>query len=205
MGIAEPLISARDGKRAATAPFVEDMAWGYVIHPLGVQVSAHWETASRFVGLILVLAAYGQWLVPAAAFGGDALVAKTVLSFLLGLAGATLYWTGSRDRVPEIHVDLTRREIRVAQQNPHARMRVLAAIPMGRVESVCLSGQSDGSGPARLFLRLRGSRRVLRLARGDEADLLGLHRRLCDDLRPVAERVNRRLAEDIPFRSCRTA
>ena len=186
---------------------VTETYWGYVIHDDRQRLSREslGTSALRFGGLILILTAYGQWLLPGALYAGDATVAKAVLSFFLGAIGAAVYWFASGGSDTDLHVDLTRREIRVARRNARDQARLQAVLPMANIAGTFIARPRDGDGPAQLFLRLRDREAVVHVADGDEDDLLILHRRLAHDLRPLEERIDLRLARALPFRSVRAS
>lgn len=192
-------------REPARKPRVSDTHWGYVIH----QETNRYEretlghAATRFAGLILVLSAYGQWLLPAALYGPDSVVAKSVLSLALGLLGVLVYWSASRWGGIDLQVDLARRELRLTETSGGGRARLRAVVPMDLVTSAFVARTRDGTTQPKLFLETRDRDELMLVATGEERDLLVLHRRLSYDLRPIEERINRRLARAIPFRSQR--
>ena len=187
-------------------PRVTDTLWGYVIHE-DVDRFEHGKlsvAALRFAGLILVLSAYGQWALPASLYGGDAVLAKSAVSLLLGLLGVLIYGMASRPVRIDVQVDLTRRELRLSEAADRGPARLRAVVPMAQVASAFVARTKNGSARPQLFLEMRDRADVVHVATGDEADLLILHRRLSHDLRPIEERIDRRLALAVPFRSRRS-
>ncbi len=186
-------------------PRMTDTYWGYVIHEDVDRFER--ETLSgaalRFTGLVLVLSAYGQWLLPAAVYGPDALVAKSVVSLAVGLLGVFLYWLAAGSARIDLEVDLTRRELRLSETTGRGRERLRAVVPMRQVASAFIARSKDGGALPQLFLQMRDRDDVMHVATGEECDLLVLHRRLSHDLQPVEERINRRLALSVPFKTQR--
>ena len=186
-------------------PRVTETHWGYVIHEDVDRFER--ETlagaAVRFAGLILVLSAYGQWLLPAALYGPDTVVTKSLVSLLLGLSGVALYWIASRSTRIDLQVDLTRRELRLTETSGHGRERLRAVVPMARVASAFVARTNDGTTQPQLFLEMRDRDDVMHVATGAESELIVLHRRLSHDLRPIEDRIDRKLAMAVPFRSNR--
>lgn len=191
----------------ATLSMVAETYWGYVIreNPHGRNQETLIEAGLRFLGLILVLAAYGQWLVPASLFSGDPIIMKAGIAFILGVSGVVIYWYASRGLSVDIQVDVSKREVRVAHRNGRGQTRLHSIIPMRRIESAFLKRSKAEGAEASLYLRFRDRSDVLHVASGPEADLVILHRRLSADLRPVSERINQRLAKSVKFRSTRTS
>ena len=184
---------------------VSETHWGYVIHEDWDQNGREslTEAVLRFIGLVLVMSAYAQWLLPAALFFGDPVSTKAGLSFFLGSVGAAIYWTANRGTNIDLHVDLARRELRIAHRNARGQSRLQTIVPMTDVASAFIARPKSG-GASELYLRLRDRDDVMHVATGDENALRSLHLRLSHDLRPLEDRINRRLAMAVPFKSYRT-
>lgn len=189
----------------APLPMVVETYWGYVIREggYGGEQESLTEAGLRFLGLVLVLSAYGQWLLPAWLFTGDAFIMKAGIAFILGVTGVVIYWYASRGLSVEIHVDVSKREVRVAHRNSRGQTRLHSVVPMRRVESAFLKRSKSEGAEASLYLRFRDRDEVMHVATGPETDLVILHRRLAADLRPMTERISQRLARTVPFRSSR--
>lgn len=196
---------AFESAERAPLPMVVETYWGYVIRENrhGADQETLIEAGLRFLGLVMVLAAYGQWLLPSSFYAGDAFIMKAGMAFILGVAGVVVYWYASRGLHVDIHVDVSKREVRVAHRNSRGQSRLHSVVPMRRVESAFLKRSRD-AGAASLYLRFRDRDEVMHVATGPESDLVILHRRLSADLRPMTERINHRLAKTVPFRSSRT-
>lgn len=186
-------------------PKVTDTYWGYTIAEPLARTPGLAVPVLRFLGLVLVLAAYGQWLLPSTLFQGEALLTKAALTAVFGMSGIGLYWFASRGVRRIVTVDLSRRQVRLAQRNSRGDDRVRMVQPISKVEGAVLKRAADPAIPSELFLRLKGRRAPVLIAAGDEAQLLALHKRMAEDLRPMRERIEDRLAHDPGFRSVRTA
>lgn len=187
---------------------LKDTAWGYIVQEERDRFDRESavEAAARFLGLILVICAYGQWLLPSAMFGADPLASKAVLSFFLGSTGAAIYWFASRGMHTEFHVDLTRRELRIHNRNSRGQTRLQKCVPMREVESAFLRRPPTRDMPAHLVLRLRAGRGQVQVATGEEEALTQLHKRLSQDLRPTREKLEDRLYRtQVPFTSRRAS
>ena len=190
---------------SACVPRISETYWGYVIHEDVDRFERETlsRAALRFMGLVLVLSAYGQWLLPGALYSGDAMIAKTVLSLALGLFGAVVYWAASRESRTDVQVDLTRRELRVSEAQSRGRTRTTAIVPMGNIASAFIVRPPGEGGKSQLYLRLKDRADPMHVATGSAYDLKVLHRRLAHDLRPLKERIDHRLARTLPFQSSR--
>ena len=162
-----------------------------------------YEPFMRFIGLVLVLTAYGQWFLPATLFGEEAVATKALLCFMLGAVGCWLYWAASRGFSTQIEVDTFRREIRVVRHNGQGRRRVVNAIRMRAVESAFIQRTKGRSRQAQLFLRMKPDDTLFHVANGPEGELETLLRRLSHDIRSPRERVAQSLAAGVAFRSQR--
>lgn len=192
------------GVQRETPLGVRETSWGYIIREDLDRFARETvvEAMGRFLGLVLVLSAYGQWLLPAALYSGNVLWAKAGVSFVLGLIGALVYWIASRGLHVEVQVDLTRRELRVVNRNSRNQTRVRRRVSMRNIESAFLRRATTRDVPAHLFLRLRGGQE-LHVATGSEKMLTAIHRRLGRDIRPASERLEDRLMRQVMFVSKR--
>lgn len=184
---------------------VLETPWGYILRNDfgGLRQIFVSLTAMRFVGLVLVLAAYGQWLIPSAILPGDAVVTKALITFFFGVLGAALYWTGRGVRDTELHIDLTRRELRIALCASGGVVRFPLVMPLSHVADVAVS--SIKGGQARLYVLVKDREAPLPLVQGEAKVLLGLERRIRVDLRSIEDRFQRRMARAAPFKSRRMA
>ena len=193
------------GEAPEGALSVSETYWGYEIHDRldrfdrGQLV----EPLLRFLGLVLVLTAYGQWFLPATLFGTEAVATKALLCFLLGVAGCWVYWLSGRGFSTQIEVDTFRREIRVVRRNGQGRRRIVNTVRMRLVESAFIQRTKGRASQAHLFLRTRPDDALLHLANGPEHELEALLRRLSRDVRSPRERVAQSLANPVTFRSRR--
>lgn len=190
-----------------TAPQVIDTYWGYTIRDADDRFDRETlvEILMRFLGLVLVVSAYAQWLLPPSIFPGDPFLTKASLAFMFGAGGVAIYYYGSRGLATEIHVDLSRREVRLSRRNARGQTRLRQIVPMGKVESAYIKRIEGGNGGAQLYLRFAGKANGIEVARGTEEALKVLHRRLCTDLRPAKERVDHKLSKSLLFQSSRLA
>ncbi|MDJ1007545.1 MAG: hypothetical protein QNJ13_06925 [Paracoccaceae bacterium] len=196
--MAEARITFHPERRGTGTLRLTETHWGYIVREASGAIggAALAEAALRFFGLVLVLAAYGQWLLPAGLFPSDAVAAKVALSAALAWIGAGLYFFANRGFAHEIQVDTAKREFRFARRNGRGLTRVVRRLPFGVVESVFV--RRGEAGWAQFFLRVQGVAAPLHLANGAERDLNLLHSRLCRDLKSPAERVEARLKDAEP-------
>jgi len=167
--------------------------WGYILREADGAVGgvALAEAALRFLGLILVVSAYAQWLLPAALFPAGDVSGRIGLSAVLAVGGAAVYLVANRGFRPETQVDTAKREFRFARRNGQGIARIQRRLPFDAVESAFVRRRDGGAGE--LCLRLAGVEAQVHVATGAERDLEVLHLRLCRDLKSPAERVEARM------------
>lgn len=184
----------------------EKTSWGYIVREKTDKFEHETvvESSGRFLGLIFVVCAYGQWFLPAAMFIGDAVVMKGAMSFLFGATGVGMYWMASRGLCKELEVDLTRRELRVVNRNGRGTRRLQSRIGMREIESFFLRRTKASAEPTLMMVRLRQSAVPLLLAAGGEVELTDLLQQLKSDVKPVSEKLEERMARNVAFLSRRT-
>jgi hypothetical protein len=175
---------ATDGPRAA--PIVSETYWGYVIRPAEpfLERAALVEMLATFSGILVFLAAYGQWLLPGSDVSSSLLPIKLVSTVVFAALGATLVWIGRMGMVQELHVDRTKSELRLVQRNRSGQGRLVGQFAFKDVASVVLIRSRTAMLPSRLSIRLAGRRGQVDLLPSDESLLLPVRDRLIADLSP---------------------
>lgn len=204
---AAPAPAERPAQSDSRVLSVQETMWGYILGEEAGRFDQDrlLELGCRFLGLILILCAYGQWFLPGSVFVGDVLAMKAALSFFFGASGAAIYWFASRGLMLEVHVDLSRRELRVVNRNSRDQVRLHSRVPMRNVESAFMRRDNGRGARTHLMLRLRDKSQVMHVASGSEAEMHHLHRRLSADIKPAKERLEDRLARQATFMTSRLA
>lgn len=182
----------------AAGAVVDETHWGYTICD-GIaagRVNRSVAAVGRFLGVILLMAALGLWVLPDAAHSPDLLTMKLAAMVMFTVVGGTLFWTGRAARDLEVQVDMLRGEVRIGHRGFRDGFRVSNLLRFDQVASVYLLRSKDRSQPTRMFLRLAGQDGAVEIARGPQASLEALRLRLTRDLarpaRQPAERPIRR-------------
>ncbi|MEM9708456.1 MAG: hypothetical protein AAF871_06640 [Pseudomonadota bacterium] len=190
--MSEPRITLYPARRDASSVPVTETHWGYILReaerPWGGVALA--EASCRFLGLVLVIAAYAQWLIPASLFPSDPLSTKISLSIILSVGGAGVYYLANRGLRREVQVDTAERQVRFARRSVRGRPNVIRVVPFEAISGVFVNRREGG---AELCLRLEGFDTSVRLASGVERDLNLLHARLCRDFKTAEQRMEARL------------
>ncbi|SER51890.1 hypothetical protein SAMN04490244_101341 [Tranquillimonas rosea] len=159
---------------------VREMPWGYVVRPCG-PVRSRAKVAA--VGLIVGLSGAVVNLLLSAGLVSAAVSAGLCVALSMPLLAIL-----PRGRGPEIHFDVTRREMRLMRGGTGGRARLLRRIGFDGIESLYLQRVKRPHAPARLFARLAHDLRPVELAFACEEGLTLLHRRMSRDLRPEQPR-----------------
>jgi hypothetical protein len=173
-----------EGLRAA--PIVSETYWGYVIRPAEpcLERAALVEILATFSGILVFLAAYGQWLLPGSDLSISVVPLKLVSTVIFVALGATLVWIGRMGMVQELHVDRVKAELRLVQRNRLGHGRLVGQIAFAEVSSVVLLRSRTPVLPSRLSIRLAGEKGRVDLLPSDEEQLLPIRDRLISDLSP---------------------
>lgn len=178
------LTPSAEGPRAA--PILSETYWGYVIRPSMpvLERAAMVEMAATFCGILVVMAAYGQWLLPGTSFSPALMPMKLAFTLIFVALGATLIWIGRMGMVQELHVDRVKEELRLVQRNRCGEGRLVCQIAFAEISSVVLLRSRHPLMPSRLSIQLSGSHGQMDLLPADEATLLPIRDRLIADLSP---------------------
>ena len=176
---------------------ISETFWGYIVRAPQDRFDREtvMESAMRFFGLILILLAYGQWLLPSSLFAENVMVLKSAFSVIFAGTGVAMYVAAGRGFRQEVQIDLGRREVRFALRNTRRQSRLTHRLPMDGVESAFIKRSKADGGEAVLYFRLFGVEAPLEVVAGHLQDVERLHLRLCHDLSPRDARLARGLRQ----------
>ena len=173
-----------------------NMPWGFRLRPADMAERAGeaiTEWALTFLGIVLLLSAFGQWILPGSIYGGDMIAMKLMLTAVLGVGGGLILSMSARGFRPEVQVDRSRQEIRFVSRNPRGRGEVLATIDIERIIGVGMTKSVDGP-DCHCLLYLINGQKPLRLATGTEHEIKAIRKRMDDYVTPAAERLAAKMA-----------
>lgn len=179
-----------------------EMPWGFRLRPADMEAGgtdAVIEIALSAIGAVLVLTAFGQWLLPGSLYTGDMVMMKLVLTVILAVAGAAIFSMSARGFRPEVQVDGSRGEIRFLSRNPRGRGRILATVELERIIGVGITKSIDGPDCHCLLYILNGAK-PLRLATGPEPEVREIKARVESFVITPEERLSARLTDESPAR-----
>jgi len=167
-----------------TSVSTNETYWGYIVRcqncDRSVAIVLQWVLA--FVGMSLLVAALGFWLLPGSAMSPDVTGLKLAMSTLSGVLGVTLIWFASHGKQYEIHVDLARSELREVLRNEKGNVRVQNRMKFEDVEAVFIEFSEEENAKSNLMLRLANSTHLIEVAHDHEKNLVRLHDRLTRDI-----------------------
>lgn len=141
------------------------------------------EAVIRFVGIVIVLGAFVQWLTPNASLAGDAHLTKMGMSIAFSTVGIAIYTWAMRGHRIEIAFDPERREITISKLDRRDGVRARRSIPLRNIKSVyVLKAESPGA-PSKMRIRLNDSPTEITAVRGSYEEIEMAHRQLCRSIR----------------------
>jgi len=166
-----------------TGPILDENHWGYAIRDRHAANGLHCAATavSRFVGMILLMASLGLWILPDTAHSAELLTMKLGAMVIFTVVGGALVWAGRAPRHLEFQVDMVRGELRIGRRGLRGGFRISGTLPFEQVGSIYMLRSKDHSQPTRLFLRLSGEDGAIEVASGPEEVLERLRRRLARD------------------------
>ena len=181
---------------AESAIAIRETHWGFAVTEARPDATADLISTvlGRIAGAALLLAAFALWVTPGANLNGDLVVMKLALTVSLLAAGAALIWHARHEWRPELQVDATHREIRLALRSIFGDVRTLTRLRMREIDACFIRPSRELDGYSDLCFRVLGDDTPLRLATAPVEQLRPVLERLTRDLRTPRERVELRIA-----------
>lgn len=170
--------------------------WGFRLRPADMDEKASdlvIEWGLNLLGIALLLAAFAQWLLPSSIYIGDTLVAKFVLTCVLGMLGGLAISVSARGFRPEVQVDRERQEIRFVSRNPRGRGQILATVDMDQIIGVGIT-RSLATGDCHCLIYLIDGQKPLRIATGTEEEIRRIRKKMDNYVTPPHERLAAKMA-----------
>lgn len=176
--------AASKSKSKQAQPYrVEETHWGYIISATSgderhVKIA---QAVSMLIGAGFLAAAISLWLWPALTLGVDALFMRYFATIMFGALAALFLWYASRGVRSEVHIDISRGEIREVIRNKTGKMTLLGSYGFDSIDDVSLATNETGA-EVDLLLRYRNTGGCLVVASGAESELQSLHARISRDV-----------------------
>ena len=175
---------------APRAPSVSNVEtyWGYIIRcqtcDRSLAIVMQW--AAAFIGVSLLVAAFGLWTLPGSTLSQDVFGFKLGVSTVMAVFGTALVWFASHGTYYEVQVDLARLELRETLRNNRGQGRVQNRIKFEDIDAVYIDRSAGETAKARLMLRMASSTKLIEIAVDYEENLKRLHARLGRDILGMA-------------------
>lgn len=196
---AENVDFGNTGEHPVSATSVETY-WGYIIRSENCDrsfaIMLQW--ASAFLGISLLVAAFGLWVLPGSMVSSDIVGFKLGISSLMVVLGMALVWFASHGTFYEVQIDLARMELREVLRNNRGAARVQNRIKFEDIDAVYIDRSAGKNAKARLMLRLNASSQLIEIASDYEENLIRLHTRLGRDL--LGQKAKKSAKENRGFR-----
>ncbi len=181
-----------------TSPLLEQIEtpWGFRLRPANMEEKASdlfVEWGLNLLGVALLIAAFAQWLLPSSLYVGSGLMAKLVLTCVLGMLGGLSMAVSARGFRPEVQVDRVRQEIRFVSRNPRGRGQILATVDIDQIIGVGIT-RSLATGDCHCLIYLIDGQKPLRLATGTEEEIRHIRKKMDNYVTPPHERLAAKMA-----------
>ncbi len=158
--------------------------WGYIIRcrecDRSIAIILQWFSA--FMGVSLLIAAFGFWTLPGSMVTSEVLGFKLGVSSVMAVFGMALVWFASHGTNYEVQVDLAAMELREVLRNNRGTARIQNRIKFEDIDAVYIDRTAGEEAKARLMLRLDASSQLVEIASDYEDNLTRLHARLGRDI-----------------------
>lgn len=142
------------------------------------------EAVIRFVGIVIILGAFIQWMMPNANFAGSNPEAtKLGLSIAFSLIGIAIYTFATRGHQSEISLDPVRQDICITQMDRRGGVRSNRRIPLRTIKSIYVMKSQAAGAPSKMRIKLTNSPNEITAVRGKYEDIELAHRQLCRNIR----------------------
>lgn len=172
------------------------MPWGFRLRPADMEEKASdlaIEWGLTLLGVALLVSAFAQWLLPSSLYVGNTLMAKFVLTCVLGMLGGLAISVSARGFRPEVQVDRERHEIRFVSRNPRGRGQILATVDIDQIIGVGIT-RSLATGDCHCLIYLMDGQKPLRLATGTEEEIRAIRKKMDNYVTPPHERLAAKMA-----------
>lgn len=176
-GLVQPMAFTPETKGAEDVAFSVREKDGYFRH------TTRSEAVIRFVGIVIILGAFIQWLTPDTNLSGNAQITKLGLSIAFSVIGIGLYTNAVRGYRIELTLDPKKQEIIIARLDRREGVRSKRHIRLRNIKSIyVLKSESLGS-PSKMRVRLFDSPTEVTAIRGTYEEIELAHRQLCRSIR----------------------
>ncbi|NNJ67698.1 MAG: hypothetical protein HKP54_06625 [Boseongicola sp.] len=184
--------SELDGVRGSGRVEVRETHWGLIIKDAdkGANKDHISEGILKVLGVVDLFASVLPWGYTGGPLGDAAFMTQLSLSAAFIVTGFGIYTHAGRGFRQEVHLDGIQSEVRFATRNSRDISTVRRQIPMMLVQSCFLKRTKAKKASAQLHLRLKSKGPTLRIASGEERNLVPVLEQMADLIK-VTERSKR--------------
>ncbi len=176
-GLAQPGTARPMRPETPTAAFSMRETKGYFKH------TSHSEAVIRFVGIVIVLGAFVQWLTPDASFAGNAHMTKLGLSVAFSTIGIALYTYAMRGYRIAVAFDPAKQQICISRLDRRDGVRSVRRIPLRNIKSIYVRKSETPGTPSKMRIKLYDAAGEVTAVRGTYEEIELAHRQLCRNIR----------------------
>lgn len=144
------------------------------------------EAVVRFVGIVVILGAFIQWLTPDTSIAGmNPHLTKMGLSIAFSLVGIAIYTNAMRGHRSEVSFDPVRQDICIAHLDRRDGVRSSRRIPLRNIKSIYVLKSEAPGVPSKMRIKLFDSPTEITAVRGPYAEIEMAHRELCHNIRLI--------------------
>lgn len=162
---------------APAAAFSIRESKGYFRH------SSRNEAVIRFVGTVIILGGFVQWLAPEGFIPNFWPMPKLGLGVAFSIVGIALYTFAMRGHRIEVAFDPVRRKISVRRLDRRDGVRSSQDVALRNIKSIYVLKASTPGAPSKMRLKLYDSPAEITILRGTYQDVELAHRQLCQSIR----------------------
>lgn len=142
------------------------------------------EAVIRFVGIVVILGAFVQWVTPDANFAGaDPHLTKLGLSIAFSLIGIAIYTFATRGHRSEISFDPVRQDICIAHLDRRGGVRSSRRVALHNIKSIYVMKSEKAGTPSKMRIKLVNDPSEITAVRGRYDEIELAHRQLCRNIR----------------------
>ncbi|MBR9843281.1 MAG: hypothetical protein GYB25_08980 [Rhodobacteraceae bacterium] len=146
------------------------------------RTSTQGEAILRFIGIVILLGAFIQWLLPQNE-SAEMMMTKVGLAVAFSVIGLAVYTYSMRGSRYEIELDPIARTLSLSRLDRRDNVRSAKRFPLHDIKSIYVhKGDSIGA-PSKMRIRLRNRDAEITALRGNYSDVELMHRALCRSIR----------------------
>lgn len=146
------------------------------------RTSTQSEAILRFIGIVILLGALIQWLLPQSETP-EMMMTKVGLAVAFSVIGLAVYTYSMRGSRYEIELDPTAKTLSLSRLDRRNNVRSAKNFSLSDIKSIYVQKGDSIGAPSKMRLRLRDQDKEITALRGNYNDVELMHRALCRSIR----------------------